>query len=271
MQITAGPQLTVPRISLVTAAETITPAESRWFDTLDIEFEGLPSVQIFPTVCTNGEVVKLPRDMGSNDSYFPYELYAIDRCSTYQDRDRWGRVTRKLLSGESTGIEAQLFSDPDSFGNPNLVSEAADLAGAAVSAVHALAELEQALATVGNTRGMIHIRPGILTLLVADDALHREGNVYYTAMDNIVVPGRGYLGTGPAGQAISTTSEWMYASTGVVVVRRSEIRYSPEMADPEYMRVDRAINDIEVRAERVALAALDTSGSVFAKQVNPSL
>jgi len=125
--------------------------------------------------------------------------------------------------------------------------------------------LEQEIGEVSGNRGMIHIRPIAFHALVADSVVRREGNVWLSPMDNIVVPGRGYPGTGPAGQAVGAT-EWMYGHPGIVQIRRSEIIRLGE--DDLASQIHRGWNDHEAIVMRVAHVLLDPTVPVFAIDFN---
>ena len=129
----------------------------------------------------------------------------------------------------------------------------------------AIALLEQEMGEISATRGMIHIRPQVLFPLLEAQVIRRVGNIYLSPMDNIVVPGRGYSGTGPAGQAPGAT-EWMYGHPGIVQVRRGPVIRLGE--DDLASQVDRYVNDRFVIVERVAHVALDSSKGVLAIEFN---
>ena len=116
-------------------------------------------------------------------------------------------------------------------------------------------------------------RPGMLTLLEASHAIRRVGNVWLTATDNIVVPGRGYSGASPSGALPDADQEWLYASAMVTVLRDS-ISYPVPQAErtaenpmgiPKQV-VDRPVNDIMVIAERIVAVTYDSSCCQLAAQ-----
>lgn len=286
MEVFAGPQLTPPRVSLISSADAVTsPNDNHWESGFIAETDGCDTVSTFK-VCPPESASKDITASGGSISYKPYVLYATDKCSTYgsEDRDFYGRAQRKLLSGESAALERILWDgNPDELNlNPFLSDGAGDynststsgLSSAAatqtiVTAVNdpelALAILEQAMSDCSSARGMIHLRPQALHQLITKRVVHREGNVWLSPLDNIVVPGRGYPGTGPTGQAVGAT-EWMYGHPGIVQIRRGEVVRVGE--NDKASQVNRGWNDREVIVERVAHVALDPSCCVFAIQID---
>lgn len=267
--VIAPPPLTPPRISLVTLADTVTPADSNWERGYSWSPESCGDGNI-GLICPAPGQVKEACPNPTIVDFQPFYVYSSDKCSTFsfRERDYYGRATRKLLAAESWFLEHEIMLDTLGLGNPAIATAGATTITAGALAPHvALARLEDALGDCNRgSRSMIHVRPGLLDLLVVNGQVRREGNVWLTPMDNIVVPGRGYPGTGPLGQPIAPNSEWMYA-TSMVQVRRSEIVLTPDQADktPENPQgipaaaVDRSVNDIFVLAERIVSAAWDPS------------
>ena len=276
MEVYEGPQLTPPSISLLTAAEIVpVPDSDRWEAGFKLINEGVEASGIFATTLCPPEDARDYVGGGANEDYQPIGLYATDSCSTWPNRRAYfDRAQRKLLAAESAVLEEQLWSSGILAGQPHL----ADTAGAtnvsatvtvpltATSAKEAFAVLEQELSELSTTRGMIHLRPQVIHQLLEAQVVRRVGNIYLSPMDNIVVPGRGYPGTGPAGQAVGAT-EWMYAHPGVVQIRRGEIVRLSEN-DPNSPIVVRSTNDINVIVQRVVSVALDTSGGTLAIEFN---
>jgi hypothetical protein len=222
---------------------------------------------------------------GGTASFKPYALYATNKSSTFGDDDTisqfYDKAQRKLLADESRALEAILWDGYAGALNYNpFLSDGADdyindagldcvapsyaaspITSSATSVQDALAVLEQTMGESSASRGMIHIRPIAFHALAATDVVRREGNVWLTPMDNIIVPGRGYPGTGPAGQAVGAT-EWMYGHPGIVQIRRSEIIRLGE--DDRASQFHRGWNDHEVIVQRVAHVLLDPHVPVFA-------
>jgi hypothetical protein len=85
------------------------------------------------------------------------------------------------------------------------------------------------------------------------------GRLKRTALNTPYVFGQGYNGTGPAGQAVTATTEWMYA-TGRVMVWASEV-FVPPLRET----LDRSLNQQMALAERVFAVAIECG--VWAIQV----
>lgn len=263
-----APVLTPPRVSLLSAA-TIVPVpvnDSRWESGFKTWTEGCEIAYTYP-ICPSVDEDPMEEDgQGEEVDYLPYLVYAADKCSTFtKTRDFYGRAYRKLILAESTKLENELWLGT-SGGNPFLSDTPTTLAASGTQAAwEGIGILDQGLSECSSGRGMIHVRPFLLPYLQEHRAVRREGNVYLSPMDNIVVPGRGYPGTGPADQAVGAT-EWMYASTGIVEVRHSEVIYNPPQGD-NVSRIIRTTNDQTVRAQRVTHVALDPTCCVLATEV----
>lgn len=278
-----APTLTPPRVSLLSAADIVpvpvgdgedSAKPRRWESGFQVWTEGCEVAYDYE-VCPDPQSFKDSDGQGELIKYKPYVIYATDKCSTFgsRDRDFYGRATRKLILAESTKLESELWTGAFG-GNPSLTGWS-DVGGAhepttlaatgAQDALQGLAILDQGLSECSSGRGMIHVRPFLMPELMAHRAVRREGNVYLSPMDNIVVPGRGYPGTGPSGQAIGAT-EWMYANTGIVQVRHSEIIYTPRQDDLAAQH-DWAVNDRLIYVERVTHVALDPTCCVLATEV----
>lgn len=256
--------LTPPRVSLLSAAEIVPVTDRRWESGFTLQSEGCEIGYLFE-VCPTPDTVKDSDGAGEVKEYFPYVVYATDKCSTFTNRDFWARARRKLVLAESTRLENELWADTAGLGNPAFNDgDAVAVGNGTNTAVEGIAILDQELGEATSGRSMIHIRPILLPLLLDTNAIRREGNVYLSPMDNIVVPGRGYPGTGPADQAVGAT-EWIFGSTGIVRVRHSEIVLTPPEGD-DRAAVTRQWNDKAVYAERVTHAELD-SCAVLAVQV----
>ncbi len=271
MEVYEGPQLTPPRVSLLSSAEVVPmDGNERWYAGFDLINEGCGGTGIY-LVCPPADAD--PKDFetyGANEEYNPFVLYATDKCSTFPaGRDFYGRAERKLLAAEARMLEAQLWDGSLQSNNPFLSDGAGAVNDGPVTTIpspasgdswDAFALMDQQVAVEGS-RGMIHLRPQVLHQLLDHNVVRREGNVYLSPMDNIVVPGRGYPGTGPADEAVGAT-EWMYGHPGIVQIRRGPIIRVGE--GDLSSQVDRSVNDRLVVVERVVHVALDTSCGVYA-------
>lgn len=289
MEVVAGPQQTPPRVSLISSADIVPVEGDRWYSGFVADSDGISGADAFP-VCPADEVF----DYYSNRSvvtYKPYVLYASEKGSTYGNAEdlskAYDRAQRGLVSTESFALERILWTG-DSLGtgtgvagqNPFLADDAGayetdpgeynqcapfvgtlDLDTGSTSIFETFATMEQAIGDWGlGARGMIHMRPQAFHALVKSDLVRREGNVWLSPMDNIVVAGRGYPGTGPSGEAVGET-EWMYGHAGIVQIRRgSVIRLGEEDAANI---IHRGWNDYKVAVQRVAHVLLPLMSPIF--------
>lgn len=270
MEVFNGPQLRPPRVSLLSAADIIPMDNERWSNGFELVAEECEVVNVYAVCSASDADPKELNSFGNNIDYLPYVLYTGAKCSTFsREEDFYDRAQRKLLTGESTALEEILWTgflgSVDLSTNPFLADAPTTITLTATAAEDALAALEQRLAETSASQGMIHLRPQVLGELLDHKIIRREGNVYLSPMDNIVVPGRGYPGTGPAGEPVGTT-EWMYGHIGVVQVRRGPVIRLGE--NDMASQITRSTNDRVTIVERVEHVALDTSCGVFAVEFN---
>lgn len=277
--VIAPPQLTPPRLSLLSSADRVTTSgdvAATWTRGFTYAPEGCGDAGI-GVVCET--ITKSATPNGSLVQVNPFYIYAADKCSTWSSRERdfYGRAERKLLASESYWLEHELMLDSLNLGNPHIISPAATIVTAGpVNPVLAIAALENALATcMKGGRAMIHVRPGMLVLLEAAHAVRREGNLWLTSMDNIVVPGRGYPGSSPAGVAPTLAVEWIYATSMVQVYEDKVIMTPPQApssdSNPQGLptaAIDRSVNDVFVVAERMVGVAFDPNCCVLAAETS---
>jgi hypothetical protein len=89
--------------------------------------------------------------------------------------------------------------------------------------------------------------------------LEKQGRQLTTKIGTPVCFGQGYNGTGPAGQAVAATTEYMYA-TGRVMIWGTEAEVPPIGET-----MDRALNQIYTVAEKIYAVAIECG--VWAIQV----
>jgi len=119
--------------------------------------------------------------------------------------------------------------------------------------------LEQQLADAGVVGGIIHARPGMAAHFAQAHLTERVGRQYTTYLGTPIVFGQGYDGTGPAGQAVSTNDEYIYA-TGRVLIWQSEV-FVPPLRET----FNRALNQQMALAERIYAVAIECG--IWAVQV----
>jgi hypothetical protein len=286
MEVLAGPQQTPPRVSLISSAELVPVENRKWEGGFVAELDGHGNVATTP-ICDAPDLTVTRT--GGVASFKPYVLYATHESSTFGDdisvAEFYDKAQRKLLAGESAALESILWDGYAGAANQNpflsdgtgaytsdtgivtcdAIVATSTISSTATTVQNALARLEQEMGEVSSNRGMVHIRPIAFHALVADAVVRREGNVWLTPMDNIIVPGRGYPGTGPANQAVGAT-EWMYGHPGIVQIRRSEIIRLGE--DDLASQIHRGWNDHEAIVQRVVHVLLDPTVQVFAIDFN---
>jgi hypothetical protein len=158
----------------------------------------------------------------------PYVLVSEDWCSTFgfEARDFKGRATRLLENGFHAGLEREFWAGAmaQAQGWPNnyLTNTATvtDLTpGTVPSVARAQQILQDAIAQNGyGGQGMIHCQPQTAPNLLN---ARRVGSLLLDVFDNIVVPGVGYPGTVPGGDAPPSGQSCLYA-TDLIAVRLEE-------------------------------------------------
>lgn len=210
-------------------------------------------------------------------TFQPFVVDAWDRCSTFgfEAADYEGRARRALAARETKAVEAewwrgQLFpSNPhlDNSGSAPAATNSTTLVGGVAQTVSlSLALLVQAIADGNGGVGMIHARPLVVTRWMNQNMIRRETDgKLYTEAGVMVVPGRGYPGTGPTGQAVSATSEWAYATDAPDIHRGPVEVFSNTMAETVHFR----LNTVTVQAQRLYGIAWNAIMNV-AVNINPT-
>lgn len=152
----------------------------------------------------------------------PFTVYTSYECSIvgidYEEARR-RTLTRQALQVQR-GVEKRFWGGtnaaPGLPGITGLLRGATELTAASCSVV-AVATLEQALADNGIVGGIIHARPFMSAFLANSHLLEPAGRGWKTKMGTPVVFGQGYDGTGPNGEAVSATVEYMYATGRVPI------------------------------------------------------
>jgi hypothetical protein len=98
---------------------------------------------------------------------------------------------------------------------------------AASCPVTAISILEQGLADNNIIGGVIHARPYMLPFLANNHQIIPNGRGWKTNLGTPLVFGQGYDGTGPNGEAVTTTVEYMYATGRPVIYQDPEIFVNP--------------------------------------------
>lgn len=272
-----APALTPPPTSLIRTATVIEHTDDlHWASALEWSPEG----------CGNAVVVDQcaqaakpgARNRPNKIRFDAFGVVAYDTCGTFGfvAADYDARARRLLAATESKAVEKEWWTATLVTANPHLAMNAAGAnggtaattVGAAQTLRAGLALLVQALADGNGGMGMIHARPFLVQQWFGLDLLYRDaGGKLWTGTGNQVVAGAGYPGTGPTGQALTSTSEWAFASD-VVEVHRGPVDIlgpgAPGIGNTDYVN-----NAVTVRAER--LYALTVNGCVNAAvEINPT-
>lgn len=148
----------------------------------------------------------------------PFIVYASWLCGSigYTPEEIRARLLVRMNLKEQSGVEARLWQGDAGNGIDGLFADAISL-GTAGCPAEGVRMLEQALADNGVQGGIIHARSGMAAYLGRDHQLIPEVTPKVTNYGTALSLGQGYDGSGPAGQAPTSTSEWMYATGRVVI------------------------------------------------------
>jgi hypothetical protein len=192
-----------------------------------------------------------------------FQVYVAETCTArstnVENLEEFVQRAQAVFAAvESFGVERVLARGLFGSANPYLGDSNADLlnAGAALGAIEALCELEQA---IGETQrgGVIHADPATVTAWESTGfTLDKVGAKLVTrGCGTPVVVGTGYIGTDPdGGAAASAKQSWAFA-TGPVDIRRGDVEVLPAQIK---QALDRTTNDVTYRVERDYLVDWDT-------------
>jgi len=197
-------------------------------------------------------------------SGMPFAVITSYTCGSlgYTFEEVEQKVRTRMQLREQRGVERRVWQGSPLGGIggiPGLFQSATTLTAASCP-TEAVAALEQALADNGVVGGIIHARPYMASHLATNHLLERYNNRQITTYRGVPVCfGEGYNGTGPAGQAVTATTEYMYAS-GRVMIWGSEVHVPPLRET-----LDRSLNQQMALAERVFAVSIECG--VWAIQV----
>jgi hypothetical protein len=163
-----------------------------------VEWENRVCVDVHETIseCFTGEAPD-PKDFTGVQHWQmapPFTLYAATNCPPEPGDNPSERVTDKIVAGEQVGVE-QAF-------HAQVLSQTPDVVGNALSPLHAVARMEQALAAAYGVPGVIHMSREMFTLISGLDVQHVSGQLR-TELGTPIAAGGGYpfepiiYGTGP--------------------------------------------------------------------------
>lgn len=236
-----------------------------------------------------GEGTKTITNSPATVTWDPYMLWTGDICSTVGTaRDTEAKVAeieararQELESQTSHLIEAILWTnlvDGADFGgsHPNVSLSDGSVANGNTAPTQAQKDagyiytpngwntyplvtawrfLTEAIGEVlGGARAMIHVEKRIVgDIVYAGLAVQNGQRLLTTDGDHVVVPGTGYTGSDPEEVAPGDFHSWIYATSMVEVLTTPIEVFRGPASDV----IDRSDNQIEVRAERMALAHWD--------------
>lgn len=253
-----GPLPVARRHSLLETPGVLKEDNGRWMN--GVHVVGYPAGVPQPfEPCSTGTFRTKDESVGDavpGERFDPIAVYFPVSCSTHGMGDS---AIQKLIEKVETvldatlsfGVEASLAKGTTLSVNPffadgNMIA----LAAGAVNPRVGLGYLENAIGGTGRG-GMIHATPAVVA---AWQSGLDEPTVLRTSNGTPVVSGAGYIGAHPSGQtAPAATRDWVFA-TGPV-----EVRVEDEDRTEITEAVDRASNDIVIRAERWALPEWDTA------------
>lgn len=265
-----APPAQAPRYGLLVAAPVVQGPLAEWAN----------GFQFLPEQCSGGgraaitclgDTEMVEPDSNPDDAVGdPFLIWAGDECRTvgYASRNLEARARRMLEAIQSYEVANELWTgslrDSTSAGTypmDNLVLTDATsdtLTDGPTSEVAALGCLEYALGvSTRGARGMVHMTTQLLTHLVAEGVVVRDGNLWVTPTGNIVVADAGYDGSGPGG-VLATTSQWMYG-TEMIQLRLAAV----EIAQGDIgQALDRSVDRLAYTAQR--LVAYQWSGCAHA-------
>lgn len=231
---------------------------SRWENGVEWEplacgpASGIGEPDCDPEVPTVGLPKAFPVPGGTDDAtaftvYGSYECSPMGHSLEYAQQ----RATEHLLAREEARAEQAIWTGD--LGNIPNFTDAETATTTALNPVQALAAAEAALATQYGSLGTIHMARDVALVLIAEDAVYRQGTRLFTALGTPVIAGAGYPGTHPDGVTAGT---WIIA-TPALMLYRSEI-FTPTNRTGDLL--DRAQNNLFGMAERRYLVGWDDCG-----------
>lgn len=273
-QVIPAPLASPPRVSLLGAVLRPDPVDG-WLNGITFDPEAadatlsvdgywwdpcIPGTED-PSTVEGGPSLKTPGSRPTRPLFGPWAVVEGDSCSAvnYRRQDYQGRARRRLEAATPVKVEYEFWTGTivELAGLPNryLASPDADVlnAGAATPLPFALGDLQEYLASTITGRGMIHCTPSIANVWLSAGLIRREGTLWLDVKDNLVIPGDGYVGTGPGGTGTSGREAWAYA-TSMVHYLDDDIMVTPGDLGGA---IDPATNTVTYRAERSVLPFFD--------------
>lgn len=256
-----APSLKPPRVSILSSADIISIPGDRWWGGIHYkQLSGDPSIGapflgaefesgdtfILP-ICPVETTEKATWPRGEEGTADPFAVYATESCSAWgvDPDEQISRARQKLAVNEAWTVEHEMWFGTATT-NLSFQEDAIDLG----TGEHPLVGFSRIDAQIAHTRadgrGMVYMSPYVFDLLQQYTLFRREGNVWFSPLDNVVVPMRGAVSseTGFDNGAI-------FGHPGQLQIVRSEVFTFPENAEELQRAMDRKTNDLWVVAERV--------------------
>lgn len=243
------------------------PGEERW----------LNGVEVYPYPPDNADVYD-PCATGSNQTtkgfgtpvlhpqYGAMTLWLAETCTAlrvWNQEEFKGRALVALSAVEGAAIASELMRGTRLPGNPYMADGGGTFpnGNTAMSVALGLALLED---EIGKSQrfGLIHVSPGVATIMRERFTLDNKTGVWRTVNGNVVIPDAGYVNPPrPVGHNVAAANqEWIYA-TGPIDIRRSEMFTTPgdvkEALDRGMGATNGRPNSITYLAERYYLVDWD--------------
>lgn len=183
----------------------------------------------------------------------PFIAYDSWLCGSigYSIEDIRARLLVRMNLKEQRAVEERLWQGDSGLGIDGLFADATSL-GTAACVTDGVRLLEQALADNGIAGGIIHARWGMAAHFANEHLVEDRNGRQETRTYTPVVFGQGYDGTGPAGQAPTATTEWIYATGRIRVWRGGDFI---DVVTRETL--DRSTNQQYALLERPYLATIE--------------
>ena len=225
-------------------------------------------VQYVPDTCEDGiylYAMNCPPVSGSKAfmpvetaiSGAPFAVVASYSCGSigFSFSEAEQRIRTRMQLHEQRAVERRVWSGTN-FSDRGVIAGlfrgATDL-GATGCVTEAVAQLEQALANNGIVGGVIHARPYMASHLAQAHIIDKgPGRSIVTMRGTPIVFGEGYDGTGPAGQAVTATVEYMYASGRVAIWQDAEVAIPPAG-----QVLNKSTNELNLVGEKIFAAAVE--------------
>jgi hypothetical protein len=166
----------------------------------------------------------------------PFAAVTSYTCSVqgYSFEEAAQRVRTRMTLHEQRAVERRLWQGSTGTGAlgqlTGLLRGATDItpSGTATCIQDAVSILEQRLANNGISGGIIHARPKLVPHLAAEHQIREaSGRRLTTPLGTAYSFGQGYDGTGPAGEATTVSTDWIYATGRVLIWQDSEVFIPP--------------------------------------------